>query len=166
MKLLIIDIALLSLLLFATLSTPTLEWMGLRAGDGFLHHITYMFAHGSWPHLLVNVYSLLVLAFLCNMEPWQMLVSLAVAFGLPEYTLSPAVPVVGLSTWIYCLTGIVILNSRKWLPLLAINLLVLLASSLLFADRLAVWPHLWCFAMGTIIGLVTAKKFAIYGKGI
>ena len=157
-------ISLLLILVYALSPTDWLIDLGLRQTSSFWHRLSYMAAHGSWLHLLVNVYSLLVLIFLSQTKRWQVVVSLAVSVLLPDFVLREDMPVVGISTFLYCLTGIAVIHSRRWLPLFALNVIIILFPLLLFSDRIAVGAHAWSFACGVFTGLLTAKKFALYGK--
>lgn len=120
--------------------------------------LTYLFVHGGWLHLLINIYSLLTLAFLCNVKVWQFFVSLFVGVTMPAFTI---IPMVGISTVIYTITGMIIVESKEWWWLAVFNLLIIGAG--MFMPGIAFLAHLYCFLVGMIIGFLTSKK---YGREI
>lgn len=120
--------------------------------------ITYLFVHGGVMHLLVNVYSLLTLAFICDSKIWHFVVSMIIAITIPVFN---DVPMIGISTVIYAMTGIIVMGSNRWWWFVLINLLIIGASTMM--TGIAFTAHLYCFALGMLVGFLTNKK---YGREI
>ncbi len=132
------------------------EWLCLSLDSPWWTRLTYLLVHGSCLHTAVNVYSVLALAFLANARAWQGLAAFVVALFIPDCVLADT-PIAGLSTYIYAQTGIVVMQSKRWVALVCANL-ILIAASFFFMDLFAVWPHIWCFSCGIFIGLITSKR--------
>lgn len=120
------------------------------------HRMSYMVFHANWIHLLINVYSLLVLSFLCNATLRHFLIATAVSIAIPTAILSD-IPMLGISVLNYALTGLLISGSRRWVRLLFINIAFIAATS--FMSSIAVVAHAWGFGMAFIIGFITSKRF-------
>lgn len=148
------DLSLAMLLVMLTVQVnvePERLWM--NCDSPWYTHFTYIFCHAGWMHLIINAYALLHLVFICHASWRNMSVAWVISFLLP-YT--GEMPVVGMSTLIYALLGLVIVDSPKWITLIAINAAIILSS--VFIPHIAVIPHLVCFASGIIIGYLTSVR--------
>lgn len=123
--------------------------------------LSYMFFHGGALHLLINIYSLLSLSFIRHTRPVHIIAAFIIAVTIPQCLLS-FTPTVGLSTMIYALTGLVIMESQRWTGLLFINLAIVIASVAL--PHIAFASHLYCLAVGASIGFLTGNRYG-NGKG-
>lgn len=145
------------IVLFAVLGTNLCDYFGLNANSEIERRYLYMFSHGSWIHLSINIYSLLVIFFLAGGNWWQSLFSLAVSIYLPSFVLPEEQMIVGASTFIYCMTGILVMNSEKRLLFILMNSLFIMFSFMLPSSNIAVIPHLYCFVCGLLFGILTAR---------
>lgn len=152
-----IFISFIMIALYATLGDKLCEPFGLSRDSEFYHRFTYMFAHGSWLHLLINIYSLFIIFFIANGNWWQSLYSLAVSVYLPYCIIPGDKLLIGASTFIYCMTGVLIMNSKKYLELITVNIFISLFPLLLPQSNIAAIPHLYCLFCGLLFGVLTAR---------
>lgn len=127
---------------------------GLYTGCPIYNRFTYLFMHGNFMHLAVNVYSLLILAFICDMRFFHFTDALLVAVLLPDSIITET-PIIGMSTMIYTITGMIVMSARRRTFLILVNLAIITMG--MFLTGIAGLAHLWCFFAGLVIGLFTAK---------
>ena len=140
-----------------SLSTDLTQLYGLSLTSPSTNRLLYFILHASFLHVAINVYALLTLSFLCRATTWQLFAAILIASTIPSCTLS-ALPVVGFSTVIYAMAGMVIVAGADWRWLMFCNLLLIAAQSL-FAG-FAVLPHLYCFCVGCGAGFVFTPRYA------
>ena len=133
-----------------------LPYAGLCRTSPYAHRVYYLMLHANILHLSLNIYAMLTLAFMCNLRSWHLFVGALLAITIPSGVLGD-IPMVGCSTLIYAMAGIVVASESKWKGLAIANLLVIALQS--FFVGFAVLPHLYCFCTGFAVGFVTSPKF-------
>lgn len=127
--------------------------LGLSCNSPWYSHLTYIFAHDGWVHLCINAYALLTLVFM-NDAGWAKMAASWVISVLVPY--NGDTPLLGMSTLIYALLGITVMDSPRWKMLLTVNISVILSS--IFIPYVAFMQHLVCFASGVVIGFLTSER--------
>lgn len=151
-----IIISTITILVFLLSSEDSMYRLSISADSALPTRITYLFMHASILHLSINIYALLTLSFICRASLWQMCTSCIVAITIPTEIL-PSAPMVGLSTVIYALSGLVIMRQSKWWKLMVLNLSILAIQSAV--PSVAFAAHLYCFFVGAFIGFFTIPRY-------
>ena len=116
------------------------------------HRLTYMLIHANIIHLLLNVYCLLTLVFVCRVKAKCFLIGTIIACAIPTGMLSD-IPMCGMSVLNFSLTGYSIMLCRDNLTrvkCIAAN--IALISFTIFIPGIAAIPH----AYGFILGMASA----------
>lgn len=154
-----ISLLISAMLITAYIWSPSTDWsqsFGLSLASPSTNRLLYFTLHANILHVMVNVYAFLTLSFLCRARIWQMCAAILIAATIPAITLSPT-PMVGFSTIVYAMAGMVILGGSDWRWLAFCNLLLIGAQS--FFAGFAVMPHLYCFCMGCAIGFIFTPRY-------
>lgn len=143
-------------LLFFVTPDYALQVVGLSDGSHFMSRMCYPFFHANIFHLLINSYALLSIFFLSNPKPTDVIVSAAIAVLIPSSLLS-GIPVVGMSVFIFAMTGVLVARAKEWVSFFLFNLLVIICGAMI--ARIAFVVHLYGFVSGMVYGLITAKRY-------
>ena len=145
--------------LFICISLAVAYWsglplsLGLSAQSQWYTRLTYMLLHGNVIHLLLNIYAIMTMLFLCRVKLLQIIAAFVIAIAVPY---CGEVPLVGISTFIYALLGMIIMDSDSWKYLLLTNLAVISFSVVL--NNISFIAHIDCFALGVIVGFISSRR--------
>ena len=128
--------------------------VGIYEGCPFSSRLLYPFFHANIWHCLLNCWCLLSLAFLLDIGIPELALSYLVAVFVPVGLWSQSVPVVGFSGAFYCICGMLTFKVRtKWRWLLWWSFFIGVG---FFFSQNANFLHLWCFAVGIVIGFLNS----------
>lgn len=136
-------------------STDWLQCYGLTSTSALTNRVLYLTLHANALHLSINMYAFLILSFLSRARSWNLFASALIAVTIPNALLS-GVPMVGFSTVIYAMTGMILVSDSRWKVLVAANVSIMMIQGLLIG--IAWLPHLYCFAAGLLVGLVFTPR--------
>lgn len=156
MKTLSLILSVVMLVIFAVVPHSDVMNYALYSNCELVNRLVFSFLHGSWAHILVNLYCFLTLVFMCNANVQKFLLALVCAITIPSFLLS-ATPIVGLSAINYALTGIVVMNSQKAWWFILLNLLIIGATMVM--PGIAFMVHLVCFIEGVVIGFLITPRY-------
>lgn len=111
--------------------------------------LLYSILHASWLHLAINIYSLLVIAFLCRSSSWQLLAAYLIAISIPSVLLT-SIPMVGASVMVFALVGMLIPSMRGKTKVIALNLSTIIVQGLV--PGIAWLAHLYGLVAGLLVG--------------
>lgn len=152
---LILSIALI-VLFFAVPEQMAMK-LGVSDSSTWITRITYQFLHVNVIHLAINVYAILLLSFLSGARLWQFILSFTIASLIPSSITSDS-PMLGLSVLNFALTGMLLMNSRRWKRFLLLNVVLILPTFILY--NVAASAHLYALIAGAAVGFFTAKRYA------
>jgi len=133
------------------------EYGLIRNDPNLIHHITYLFVHGSFLHLACNVWYLADFAFRGKtLTPGMWITSFVIAVTMPSIS---HLPIVGISGMLYALSGFIFIyssNKRYFLIIFAVMTLFQL-----ILGSVSVSFHLCCFASALASALLMTPIFTV-----
>lgn len=130
--------------------------VGLYSGCPLYSHLTYQFFHGSFAHLIVNIYCLLSYTFKNDVKTSLLVVSYIASIFIPA---TSDIPVIGFSSMCYFILGhhaVFAVNKKIY----AFYCLLYISAGFI-VPNIAVWTHAISFAYGLIYALANKP---IYGR--
>ena len=125
---------------------------GLSVTSPLWTRLIYSFFHGSWFHLLLNVYVLLTLGFKLDLRMREIFISYILACAAPSFCIG-TLPTVGLSGMIYAIFGMRTMRNSN--PGSMILNIVLITAVSMFLSHIAWRLHAYCYSCGLLISLLT-----------
>ena len=126
--------------------------VGLYRHAPLVARLAYPFFHAGAVHALLNSWCLLSIVFMFNISMRKLLTAYIIAISVPGVLLS-AIPVVGMSGVCFALMGMLSMAVERRLYWQC-YLWSLILFGLIFPN-MAVSVHAYCFALGTVISLLT-----------
>lgn len=126
---------------------------GICDGCTVAARFAYPFLHANVFHFIINAWCLLSIVFLYETPVSMLLLGYAVAVSAPVGLLGITTPTVGVSAVLYFLLGSMSMRVRRkwyWQAWWAFFITVGF-----FISSVAARLHLWCYAVGVIVSLLT-----------
>lgn len=156
MKNLSLIISLLMIASYCLLPTQVATSMSLSSESPIWTRLSFQMIHASIPHLIVNTICLLTLAFITNASAKQFVIATLISTTIPDAIIADT-PTCGISALNFALTGLVVMNSRRYMTYLFINIMAIIPT--FWMPHIAAAIHLYCFLMGAFVSFLITPRF-------